>query len=57
MGLGKDSPEYRDSIFYDGVSEVEVFSDLDRAVIRLLYSGRLESGMRRDDVRRALGGD
>lgn len=37
LGLPSDSPRHSDSIFYSGESRVTQLSDLDEAVLRLLY--------------------
>ncbi|MBA3564869.1 MAG: DUF2927 domain-containing protein [Gammaproteobacteria bacterium] len=44
LGLLMDSSRYPDSIFYRGWTTVDAFSDLDRKVIRLLYSPDIEPG-------------
>jgi|GEM_PF-2513682 len=50
LGLGNDSYDYEDSIFYQGWSMVQDFSDIDRAVIELLYRDDIEIGMDREDI-------
>lgn len=45
LGLMNDSMKYKDSIFYQGYSETTEFSKLDRAVIRMLYSPSIKTGM------------
>lgn len=44
LGLLMDSSRYPDSIFYSGWTTVTEYSDLDRAVIRLLYDPQVEPG-------------
>ena len=44
LGVLMDSSRYPDSIFYSGWTTVTEYSDLDRAVIRLLYDPRIEPG-------------
>lgn len=48
LGLGKDSPLYPTSIFYETATNggfATEFSDLDREVIRLLYHSRMTIGL------------
>lgn len=45
LGLMNDSMKYPDSIFYQGYSEIHTFSELDKAIIRLLYSEPITVGM------------
>ncbi len=54
LGLMNDSIRYKDSIFYQGYSEVDEFSPLDRAVIKLLYSDDIYSGMKDSQLRELL---
>jgi hypothetical protein len=44
LGLLMDSRRYPDSIFYSGWTTTSEFSDLDRSVIRLLYSPEIQPG-------------
>ena len=54
-GLMDDSWRYQESIFYQGWTSTEEYSQIDRAIIRLLYDQRLRSGMTQDEVKDALG--
>ena len=45
LGLMNDSMKYKDSIFFQGYSETTRFSEMDRAVIRFLYSNAVTIGM------------
>lgn len=54
LGLMRDSYRYDDSMFYQGWTEVGRYSDMDRALIQLLYSDAIRHGMNRQDVLRAL---
>jgi len=54
-GLMNDSWRYQESIFYQGWTSTEGYSQIDRAVIELLYDQRLRSGMTQDQVKDALG--
>ena len=40
LGLINDTYDFKESIFYQGYSEVSAFSRLDEAVIKLLYQAR-----------------
>jgi len=44
LGLMNDSMKYPESIFYQGHSEVQSFTELDKAVIRMLYNSSLKPG-------------
>lgn len=44
LGFLMDSNRHPDSIFYSGWTTVTEYSDLDRAVIRLLYDPQVEPG-------------
>ena len=50
LGLMRDSYSYPDSIFYAPWTTVTEYSDIDRAVIRILYFDDVVAGMTRDDV-------
>jgi len=50
LGLMADSYKYPSSIFYQPWSTVTEYSTVDRALIKMLYDKRLESGMRREDI-------
>lgn len=44
LGLMNDSMKYPESIFYQGHSEVESYTEYDKAVIRMLYDPSLDPG-------------
>lgn len=50
MGLPKDSDKYEDSIFYGPWTTVLSYSQLDKELIELLYSGKLKSGMTKQEI-------
>ena len=50
LGLMRDSYRYPDSMFYQGWTEVTRYSDIDRAIIQLLYQDGIRPGMTRDEV-------
>ncbi len=53
LGLGRDSPQYPESIFYETSSNggfAQDFSDLDRDIIRLLYHPEMEIGLNSSGV-------
>jgi hypothetical protein len=52
IGLPHDSWEYPDSTFYQGGNKALDFTELDKAVIRLLYDPRIEPGMTIEDLDR-----
>ena len=54
-GLMNDSWRYQESIFYQGWTSTEEYSQIDRAIIRLLHDQRLRSDMTQDQVKDALG--
>ena len=54
LGLLKDSYAHSDSIFHHHSDPVE-FAEVDKEVILLLYDDRIQPGMTRLDVKRALG--
>jgi len=57
LGMAKDSPRYEDSIFHEtessGASN-EVYSDLDKKVIEILYRRDIEIGMDKQEVLEVL---
>lgn len=57
LGLFKDSWQHQDSIFYQGWTSTQEYSPLDREIIRLLYSPRLETGMVQTQFRSAFAAD
>ena len=50
LGLMNDSNNYEDSIFYQEWTDVEDYSDIDKAVIRLIYDKRIKPGMTKAQV-------
>lgn len=50
LGMMNDSYEYKDSIFYQDWTDTGSYSDMDRAVIRILYDPRIKLGMTMDEV-------
>ncbi len=50
LGLMKDSPRYRDSIFYSKFTRTQSFSEMDRKLIRLLYNPKVRPGMNAQDL-------
>jgi hypothetical protein len=50
LGIMNDSYEYADSIFYQEWTDVQGLSDIDKAVVEILYDPRLESGMDMEEV-------
>lgn len=54
LGLMNDSMRYRDSIFYQGRTETDSFSEIDRQLIRMLYSDDISAGMNIFDLRATL---
>jgi len=55
MGLMRDSYRYDDSIFQQRWTRVTEYSDIDRAVIQLLYRPDIRPGMTRSQVLSQLG--
>jgi len=54
LGLMNDSNKYNDSIFFQQWTDVIEFSDLDRAVIKLLYLKKIKPGMSKEQVLKIL---
>ncbi|SDJ27369.1 DUF2927 domain-containing protein [Salimicrobium halophilum] len=50
LGLPRDSKKYADSMFYQDWTTTQEFSDLDQALVRMLYDDRIHVGMTRDEV-------
>jgi len=50
LGLMKDSLRYRDSIFYQGWTQTQRYSELDKKMIEILYSDDIRPGMRKEEV-------
>jgi Protein of unknown function (DUF2927) len=57
LGLHGLSPLYPDSIFYTGYAQVDHYSDLDRALVRMLYDDRVKAGMSESEALAAFGAD
>lgn len=54
IGLMQDSTRYRDSIFYQGWTDVTQYSAIDRVIISMLYSPAVRPGMSRPQVLAAI---
>ena len=54
LGLMNDSDKYDDSIFYQEWTDVTEFSEIDRAVIKLLYLKNIKPGMSKEQVLKIL---
>jgi hypothetical protein len=54
LGLMNDSDKYNDSIFFQEWTEVTDFSEIDRAVIKLLYLNKIKPGMSKEQVLKIL---
>lgn len=54
LGLMNDSMKYEDSIFYQRRTLTEDFSELDRQLIKMLYSDELTAGMNIFDIKASL---
>jgi len=54
LGLMNDSDKYKDSMFYQEWTDVTEFSDIDRAVIKLLYLKKIKPGMTKDQIVKIL---
>jgi len=50
FGLAKDSDEYPDSIFYQSYSEVQKYSPMDEAIIKLLYLPEIKVGFTKKQI-------
>lgn len=50
LGLMNDSWKYNDSIFYQGWTAFNSFSEIDRKLIQMLYREDIRPGMRRSEV-------
>ena len=55
LGLMQDSWNYPESVFYQGWTDVNEYSDLDRRLIQMLYNPRLKAGMDDKAVQDVLG--
>ncbi len=54
LGLMNDSNKYKDSIFYQEWTDVTKFSDVDKAIIKLLYLKKIKPGMSKEQVLKVL---
>jgi len=54
LGLMNDSYRYEDSIFYQNWTDVRQYSEMDRAVISILYDSRIAAGMTVKQVKDVL---
>lgn len=54
LGLMRDSYRYADSMFYQPWTDVTRYSELDKALIRMLYMPELKPGMAKAEVLRTL---
>jgi hypothetical protein len=50
LGIMNDSYEYADSIFYQEWTDAQGLSEIDKAVVSILYDPRIESGMTMEEV-------
>jgi hypothetical protein len=56
MGLMADSQKYPDSIFYQGWTEVNEYSAVDKQVIQMLYDPQVKPGMDEGQLKQSLWG-
>ena len=54
LGMGNDSYEYEDSIFYQEWTLTQDYSDMDKAVIEILYRDDISVGMDKKDILEVL---
>ena len=54
LGLVRDSSKYEDSIFYQEWTRTTQFSDIDKALIKLMYDERIKAGMSIGEVQNIL---
>lgn len=50
LGLGKDSYDYKNSMFYQGWTDISQFSEIDRKLIQMLYLDKVKSGMNEEEI-------
>jgi hypothetical protein len=55
LGLMNDSPDYQDSIFQVNWTDTQELSDIDIALIRMMYCDELKPGMKLPEVREIMG--
>ena len=54
LGLMNDSNKYKDSIFFQEWTDVIEYSEIDRAVIKLLYLNKINPGMSKEQALNVL---
>lgn len=54
LGLMNDSNKFEDSIFYQEWTDVTEYSEIDKAVIKLLYLKKIKPGMSKEQVLNVL---
>ena len=54
LGLMNDSYKYKNSIFYQDYSEVTSYSDIDKQIIKILYSNRISPSMSKGAVKQTI---
>jgi len=54
MGLMRDSDKYTESIFYSGWTDSTKYTEMDKALIRILYSPEIRPGMNELQLREVL---
>lgn len=50
LGLMRDSLKYRDSIFYEGWTQTQRYSEIDIKMIEILYSEKIRPGMGKEEI-------
>jgi len=50
LGLMNDSDKYKDSIFYQDWSDITEYSEIDKAIIQLLYHKNIKTGMTKTKI-------
>lgn len=54
LGMGNDSVNYKDSIFYENYSLVSEFTRLDEKVVEILYREDIDVGMNKEEIMKTL---
>jgi hypothetical protein len=54
LGLMRDSYKYSNSMFYQPWTDVTQYAEIDKALIRMLYSPNIQTGMTRTEVLTAM---
>lgn len=54
LGLMNDSEKYENSVFYQKWTDVNSFSDIDKAVIGLLYQKGVKAGMSKNQISKKI---